>query len=58
VLHWLTWEATTAAANPIAETSVMTAVRQVDGRVRSFVHSPLRALVSRVARTAGPEGVV
>lgn len=32
--------------------------RQVDGKVRSFVHSPVRALLIGVDRTAGAEGVV
>jgi hypothetical protein len=56
VCHWLTWEATPAAVKAIEKTVAITAVRHVEGRVRSFVHSALRALVVvviAVARTVG-----
>ncbi len=59
--HWLAWEITRTAPRPMEKTKAKTAVRQVEGRVRSFVHSPLRILLTLVvmldART-GSAGVV
>ena len=42
VCHWLISERATATPKPMAKTTVRAAVRQVEGRVRSFVHSALR----------------
>ncbi len=41
----------TAPVKPIARVPANAAVRQVEGRVRSFVHSPLRC---RLIVVAGP----
>ena len=38
----LSCERSTAAVKPMARAPANAAVRQVEGRVRSFVHSPLR----------------
>ena len=51
VAHWLTWEMTRIAPVPMEKTKAKMAVRSVEGRVRSFVHSPLRILLIAVART-------
>ena len=55
VAHWLAWESRgTATQKPMAMTMVMAAVRHVEGRVRSFVHSALRMRAVRVRRREGP----
>src|SRR5450755_885735 len=58
VMLWrLSCARSTAAVKPIARSAANAAVRQVEGRVRSFVHSPLRC---RLIVVAGPasSGVV
>ena len=45
VAHWLASEITRTAPTPMEKTKAKAAVRQVEGRVRSFVHSPLRVLL-------------
>ena len=49
----LACERSTAAVKPMARAPANAAVRQVEGRVRSFVHSPLRC---RLIVVAGPAG--
>jgi hypothetical protein len=39
VCHWLIWEYATATPKPTAMIVVRAAVRQVEGRVRSLIHS-------------------
>jgi len=55
VCHWLIWERATATLKPMPRARVRAAVRQVEGRVRSFVHSALRmrALRVRLIEAAG-----
>ena len=50
-------ERSTAAVKPMARAAANAAVRQVEGRVRSFVHSPLRCRLIVVAGPARSEGV-
>ena len=57
VCHWLTSEKATATPKPTPRARVRAAVRQVEGRVRSFVHSALRVRLIKVAR-AGRAGVL
>jgi hypothetical protein len=56
VAHWLAWEMTRIAPVPMEKTKAKMAVRSVEGRVRSFVHSPLRILLMVATRT-GSAGV-
>ena len=48
VAHWLAWESTRTAPAPMEKTKAKMAVRHVEGRVRSFVHSALRTLLISV----------
>ena len=48
VCHWLISETATATPKPIPTARVRAAVRQVEGRVRSFVHSALRVRLIEV----------
>ncbi len=45
VAHWLAWEMQRTAPKPIDMATAMTAVRHVEGSVRSLVHSALRVLL-------------
>ena len=57
VAHCWTWETQRIAPKAIEMTMAMTTVRQVEGRVRSLVHSALRALLIVGVRTGGAGGV-
>jgi len=50
VCHWLTSEKATATPKPTLRARVRAAVRQVEGRVRIFVHSALTVRLITVAR--------
>jgi hypothetical protein len=51
--HCWTWETQRIAPSPTEMTKAMTAVLQVEGRVRSFVHSALALLRILGVRTGG-----
>jgi hypothetical protein len=51
VCHWLICDKATATLKPMPRTRARVAVRQVEGRVRSFVHSALRMRALRVRLT-------
>jgi hypothetical protein len=56
--HWLAWEMQRTAPNPTEIVTAMTAVRQVEGSVRSLVHSDLRTLLVGAVRTCRAGGVM
>jgi hypothetical protein len=53
VAHWLAWETQRTAPKAIETVTAMTAVRQVEGSVRSLVHSDRRILLIADVRTGG-----
>ena len=55
--HWSAWEITRTAPAAMEKTKAKAAVRHVEGRVRSFVHSALRILLMVMACT-GRAGAV
>ena len=57
VAHWLAWEMHRTAPKPTEMVTAMTAVRQVEGRVRSFVHSAFTVRLIVVFRTGWAGGV-
>ena len=57
VAHWLACEMQRTAPKPMEMVTAMTAVRQVEGSVRSLVHSALRVLLIVEFRTGGAGGV-
>ena len=57
VAHAWAWETQRIAPKAIEMTVAMTTVRHVEGRVRSLVHSALRARLIFGVRTGGAVGV-
>jgi hypothetical protein len=53
----LVWEMQRTAPKPMEMVTAMTAVRQVEGSVRSLVHSDLRTLLVGAVRTRRAGGV-
>ncbi len=57
VAHWLAWEIQRTAPKTTDMETAATAVRQVEGSVRSFVHSDLRVQLGGELRTGGAGAV-
>jgi hypothetical protein len=51
VAHWSAWETQRTVPRAVEMVTAMTAVRQVEGSVRSLVHSALRILLVAGVRT-------